>query len=158
VDSSLGRELPTTNYQLFINLLSLLALFFAGLVAFLLASLLALLLASFLTLLLASFLAGLAFDSHLGLAAVLGAVVGASLAVGGFALLAAHALVGAAGGIHGAVVLAGFNSLTGGGVDGLFSFLVVAGNHSEYGHSSHCGKQNFLHCFDVLDWLIILIE
>ena len=148
MDSSLGRELPTTNYQLFTNLLSLLALFLAGLVAFLLASLL--------TLLFAGFLASL---SGFSLAAVLGAVVGASLAVGGFALLAAHALVGAAGGIHGAVVLAGFNSLTGGGVDGFFSFLVVAGNQGEHSHGGHSGKQDFLHCFDVFfDWLIILIE
>ena len=99
---------------------------------------------SFVALVLASFLAGLAFNSGFGFAAVLGAVIGASLAVGGFALLAAHALVGA-GGIHGAVVLALFDggALFGGG---LFSFLVAAGNHGKHGHGGHSGKQNFLHC------------
>jgi hypothetical protein len=29
---------------------------------------------------------------------------------------------------------------------GLFGFLVAAGNHGKHGHSSHSGKQNFLHC------------
>jgi hypothetical protein len=98
---------------------------------------------------LASLLAGLAFDSGFGLAAVLGAVVGASLAVGSLAFLAALASVGAAGAVHDAVVLASFGSDDGGVLGGLSGFVVVAGDHSEHSDGGHSGKQNFLHCFDV---------
>jgi len=103
--------------------------------------------ALFFALVLASFLAGLSFDSGFGFAAVLSAVIGATFAVGGFALLAAHALV-SAGAVHSASFLALLLALLGsdGGVDGLFSFLVVASNHGKHSHSGHCGKQNFLHC------------
>ena len=83
---------------------------------------------------------GSTLDGGFGLAAVLGAVVGAAFALGGGALLTAHAGVGAGllGLLDGAGVLGSLGGL-----------VVVAGNHSEHSDGGHSGKQNFLHCFDV---------
>ncbi len=100
-------------------------------------------LALFLALVLTGLVASLAFSGGFGFAAILGAVVGASLAVGGFALLAAHALGGAASGIHGANLLADGGVAS--GVGSLSGFVVVAGNHSNHGHGGESDKQNFLH-------------
>ena len=112
----------------------MLALFaFSFLAAFLAFGFLAAVFAfSFVALVVASLLASLTFGGSLSLAAVFGAVVGAVLAVGGFALVAAHALVGA-GAVHSTVVLASLDGFAGGGVggDGLFTLLAVAGNHGD---------------------------
>jgi hypothetical protein len=84
-----------------------------------------------------------------GLAAILGAVVGATLAVGGGALLATLALVS---GFHVAMMLGllagnGLNISGVGGLGGLV--VVVASSHGEHSHSSKSGEKYFLHFFDV---------
>ena len=119
-----------------------------GFLALFLASFLALLAFSFLAFVLASTLDGSTLDGGFGLAAVLGAVVGAAFALGGGALLTAHAGVGAS---HVAGLLGLLDD--GGVLGGLSGFVVVAGNHGEHSHSGHSGKQNFFHCFDVF-WVI----